>query len=276
MSVAEYSERRQGKNVSMSRKQAYLRTSDIAEAVGVHPNTVRMYEEWRFLPPIPRSAGNYRMFTEMHLDQMRLGHTILHWPYPGGKKLVVDLVRQAANGDLGGALEKAYTYLARVKAEIAQAETAADLLDHWAAGMAVESTANALSMTEAAELLDITKDALRNWERNGLITVPRNPQNNYRLYSAREIARLRVIRMLRQAGYSTMAILRMLLEFDDGQTTELRHVLDTPRSDEDLYHATDRWLSTLTEVQGRARASIEILHEMIHKQQHNPAAKDAK
>lgn len=245
----------------------FLRTSDIAKAVGVHPNTVRMYEEWRFLPPIPRSESNYRMFTEAHLDQMRLAHTILHWPYPGGKKLVVDLVRQSADGDLGGALEKAYTYLARVKAEIAQVETAADLLDHWAAGIAIESTAGALSMTEAAELLDVTKDALRNWERNGLISIPRNPKNNYRLYTAREIARLRVIRMLRNAGYSTMAILRMLLEFDDGQTTDLRKVLDTPRSDEDLYYVADKWLSTLTDVEHRARQAIEILHEMIRKQQ---------
>jgi hypothetical protein len=39
----------------------YLRTSDIAEAVGVHPNTVRLYEEWGFLPPIPRGpAGSPR------------------------------------------------------------------------------------------------------------------------------------------------------------------------------------------------------------------------
>lgn len=252
----------------MMMSQKFLTTSEIAEAVGVHPNTVRLYEELRFLPPIPRSAGNYRMFTAFHLDQMRLAYTILQWPYPGGKTLVAELVRQAANGDLGGALEKAYTYLARVKAEIAQAETAADLLEHWAAGRAVESTAKALSMTEAAELLDVTKDALRNWERNGLIVVPRNPQNQYRQYRAPEIARLRVIRMLRQAGYSTMAILRMLLEFDDGQTTELRSVLDTPRADEDVHYVTDRWLSTLSDVQRRARAAIDILHDMIRKQQH--------
>src|SRR5512136_2345896 len=90
-----------------------LRTSDLAGAVGVHPNTVRLYEAWGFLPPIPRSPTGYRMFTEAHLDQMRLGHTILHWPYPGGKTLVVALVKQAAHGDWGGALEKTYIYLAR-------------------------------------------------------------------------------------------------------------------------------------------------------------------
>ncbi|MBL7200262.1 MAG: MerR family DNA-binding transcriptional regulator [Anaerolineae bacterium] len=45
-------------------RRSYLRTSDIARAVGAHPNTVRLYEEWGFLPPIPRSPAGYRMYTE--------------------------------------------------------------------------------------------------------------------------------------------------------------------------------------------------------------------
>jgi DNA-binding transcriptional MerR regulator len=51
-------------------KSRTLRTSDAAKAVGVHPNTVRLYEEWAFLPPIPRS---YLLFTAVHLDQMWSG-----------------------------------------------------------------------------------------------------------------------------------------------------------------------------------------------------------
>jgi DNA-binding transcriptional MerR regulator len=35
----------------------YLRTSEITKAVGVHPNTVRLYERWGFLPPVPRSPN---------------------------------------------------------------------------------------------------------------------------------------------------------------------------------------------------------------------------
>ena len=34
----------------------HLRTSEVAQAAGVHPNTVRLYEEWGFLPPVPRSS----------------------------------------------------------------------------------------------------------------------------------------------------------------------------------------------------------------------------
>jgi DNA-binding transcriptional MerR regulator len=53
-------------------KSRTLRTSDVAKAVGVHPNTVRLYEAWGFLPPPPHSPSGYRLFIAAHLDQMRL------------------------------------------------------------------------------------------------------------------------------------------------------------------------------------------------------------
>ncbi len=80
------------------------------------------------------------------------------------------------------------------------------------------------------------------------------------------MGRLRVIRMLSRAGYSTMAILRMLLHLDQGKEGDLRQVLDTPRPDEDVYSAADRWLSTLAEQENRARQMVKQLEEMIQKQ----------
>ncbi len=72
--------------------------------------------------------------------------------------------------------------------------------------------------------------------------------------------------MLSRAGYSLSAILRMLIQLDRGETTDLRHALDTPRPDEDVYLASDRWLSTLTDQERRARTMIELVEEMIQAQ----------
>jgi DNA-binding transcriptional MerR regulator len=124
-----------------------------------------------------------------------------------------------------------------------------------------------VQISEAARLLGVTIDMLRNWERNGLIAVPRDPRNGYRLYGATEIGRLRVIRTLLRAGYSMMAILRMLLHLDRGQAGDLRLVLDTPPPDEDAVYATDRWLSTLAGQEQRARDLISQLEAMISKRQ---------
>lgn len=255
--------------MGINRRSRYLRTSDLARAVGVHPNTVRLYEEWGFLPPIPRSASGYRLFSEAHLDQMRLARTALRGPWPGKniKQSALTLVRRAASGDLGGALEQSYHHLALVQAERAQAEAAVELLERWAGGIAADATTVRQQIGEAARLLEVTSDTLRNWERNGLIKVPRHPRNGYRIYSAAEIGRLRVIRMLRRAGYSTMAILRMLLHLDKGRGGDLRQVLDTPRQDEDIFSAADQWLSTLTAFEQRAMDLIGQLEEMINKKQ---------
>ncbi len=247
--------------------EKHLRTSDIAREIGIHPNTVRLYEEWGFLPPVPRTGSGYRRFTEGHLDQMRLARTALQWPYPGGKEPVIDLVKSAAGDDFGRAMEMAYQYLANVRSERAQAEAAAAFLEQWATGQPADAISRPLRIGEAARRLNVTTDMLRNWDRNGLLDVPRNPENGYRLYGAAELGRARVIRMLRQAGYSVMAILRMLLAFDTGRDDNLREALDSPGPGEDVYNVADHWLSTLAGEEQRALDIIQLLAAMIAKAQ---------
>ena len=154
-----------------------------------------------------------------------------------------------------------------MRSERAQAESAADFLEHWAQGASADATAHPLRTADTARLLGVTIDALRTWERNGLVEVPRDPHNRYRQYGPTEIGRLRVVRMLRSAGYSLAAILRMLTQLDSGQTEGLRQVLDTPTPDEDIFFAADTWLSTLAEQENRAHQLISQLEEMLRKQQ---------
>src|SRR5215208_3963928 len=95
----------------------YLRTSDLAKAVGVHPNTVRRYVERGFLPPVGRSPAGYRRFTERHLDCLRLTRQVYGSWYPGKTifQSGLRLIQIAVSGDLGGALELAYHHLALVQ-----------------------------------------------------------------------------------------------------------------------------------------------------------------
>ncbi|MBN2502453.1 MAG: MerR family transcriptional regulator [Anaerolineales bacterium] len=243
--------------------QDFLRTSDIAKAVGVHPNTVRLYEQWGYLPAIPRSSSGYRMFTEEHQEQMRLAWLALKYPYPGGKRVVLDLVIAASKGDLGRALELAYDYLAQIRAEQAQTDAATVYLERWVEGAAPERLEHPLRIGETARLLDLTEHMLRNWERDGLIAVGRNPDNGYRQYTGADIGRLRVIRTLRKAGYSTMAILRMIYQLDGGDATNLRVALDTPGPNEDIVTVADAWMSTLAAQEQRALDVIAQLERMI-------------
>ena len=246
----------------------YLRTSDLAKAVGVHPNTVRRYVDRGLLPPVERSSSGYRRFTQRHLDCLRLASQVYCSQYPGKAihQSGIRIIQTTVSDNLGDALELACSHLALVQSERAQADLAAGLLERWAFGAPADAAIQLLQIGQVAHLLGVTIDILRNWDRNGLIDVPRDPSNGYRRYGAQEISRLRVIRMLSRAGYSLSAILRMLIQLDRGEKTDLRRALDTPRPDEDVYMASDRWISTLTDQEQRAHTIIALVEEIIQKQ----------
>ena len=55
----------------MTRKKGYYSISAVAEMVGLHQQTIRMYEREGFINP-KRSDGNTRMFTEEDVQQLEL------------------------------------------------------------------------------------------------------------------------------------------------------------------------------------------------------------
>jgi len=170
----------------------YLNTSRLARAVGVHPNTGRRYEQRGFLPPVNRSPAGYRRFTERHLDCLRLTRLVFSNLFPGRAiyESGLHIIHVTAGDDLGGALELAYRHLALVQSERAEADVAGDLLERWALGTPADATSQPLQIGQAARLLGISIDILRSWDRNGLIDIPRDPSNGYRLYGARELSLL--------------------------------------------------------------------------------------
>ena len=78
---------------------------------------------------------------------------------------------------------------------------------------------------EAADVLGVTIDILRNWELNGLFTIKRT-ENRYRVYTEEDMLRLKIIRSLRCANYSLFAILRMIRALSDDPQTNIREAID--------------------------------------------------
>ena len=55
------------------------RTSEVAEMIGIHPNTVRFYEKWGLITKTVREENGYRVFNDQHIYQIqvaRLGFEI--------------------------------------------------------------------------------------------------------------------------------------------------------------------------------------------------------
>lgn len=236
------------------------RTAEIAACIGVHPNTVRFYEAEGLLPPVPRDASGYRVFTDRHLVQLRLIRVAFRSEVLGSglRGVAASVLRQAASGDLPAAIETAEEYRTGLQGELARAEEAVEIVGHWhAAAPRVQPDLTVLGRGAAARSLDITEETLRNWERNGLVAVWRN-QDGYGIYDADVMARLKVIRALRGANYSTMAILRMLIRLTQGEA-DVRAAIDTPGKEEDIVLAADRYLSALREALQDAEEMLGML-----------------
>lgn len=48
------------------------KTAEVAAKIGIHPNTVRLYEKLELIPKPERLPNGYRIFTDFHIEQCRL------------------------------------------------------------------------------------------------------------------------------------------------------------------------------------------------------------
>lgn len=238
------------------------KTSEIAALIGIHPNTVRLYEDLNLIPKPERQANGYRIFTDFHLEQFRLARTAFQIEIlqNGLRKKIVQMVKASALGDFDTALSLVQEYVIQIRQECTNAEEAIKLAEHLIAGEP-QSNMLCLKRKEVSESLNITMDTLRNWEMNGLLTVKRK-QNGYRIYTDQDITRLKIIRSLRCANYSLEAILRMLLQLSRNPDTDIKQVLNTPKPDADIITVCDKLITSLSDAEHNAEKMICKLQEM--------------
>lgn len=167
------------------------RTAQVAQSIGVHANTVRLYAALGLIPKAQRRANGYRIFSDFHIEQFRLARMALQIEVlqNGLRKNIIEVVKTSAS------------------------------------------------------YLQISIDTLQNWEMNGLLTIKRR-QNGYRVYTAEDMKRLKIIRTLRCANYSPASILRMLNTLAIQPDTDIRQVINAPQEDE-MISVCDKLLLSL-------------------------------
>lgn len=198
------------------------KTLEIAQLIGIHPNTVRMYEDLELIPKPERQPNGYRVFTDIHVEQFRLARLAFQIEVlqNGLRRKIVRMVKTSAAGDYDTALKLTQEYLMQVREEIANAEEAIVIVKQILDGR-TEENIHAMKRKEVSEYLKISMDTLRNWEMNGLLTV-RRKRNGYRVYTDEDIKRLKIIRSLRCANYSLEAILTMLVQLSQDPEIDIK------------------------------------------------------
>lgn len=238
------------------------RTAEVASIIGIHPNTVRLYEELGFIPKPERKSNGYRIFTDFHIEQFKFARLALQVEVlqNGLRKKILQMVKASAAGDSNTALSLTEDYLQQIQQERSNAEEAIRVVKQILSGGVPESS-HLFRRKEVSEYLGISMDALRNWEMNGLLTVKRK-QNGYRVYTDADIQRLIMIRSLRCANYSLEAILRMLRQLSENPDTDIAVILNTPKQDSEIISVCDRLIVSLSIAEDNAYKIVSMLQDM--------------
>ena len=240
-------------------------TTNVAKIIGIHPNTVRMYEKWGLIPTAERKPNAYRIFTDFHIEQLKLARIAFQIEIiqNGLRKKVVEIIQLSAKRDFDNALKLADEYRSQIKREKTNAQEAIGIAKQILSGKSAERTL-LLKRKEVADYLDVSMDTLRNWERNGLLQVQRK-ENGYRCYTSDDIEQLKIIHTLRLANYSLESILRMLNALEDNPQVNIKQVLNTPQSDADIVSVCDRLIVSLKKAEKNAEKMINIILELKEK-----------
>ncbi|KIH96439.1 MerR family transcriptional regulator [Streptomonospora alba] len=212
---------------------ARLRTVDLARQAGVSTQQVRNHEAAGVLPPVRRTEAGYRVYDRGHLRAL-LAFRALAAGFGGERAHAI--MRAVHAGDVPLALR----LVDEGHADLHDQRVAADAVSG-AVGEAAEPYAGgrpepgpALRVGELAARLGVRASALRVWEAAGLVSPSREAGTRYRSYGPEEVRDARIVRMLRQGGYSFDRIRPVLDELRrTGGTGALRAAIGERRASHD-------------------------------------------
>lgn len=219
------------------------RTKEIAELVHVHPNTVRLYEEWGFISPVPREKNGYRCYNEIHVKQMQIARLAFRNEFIQNnlRKRATHMVLESGKEQFAAAQEAAQLYLQYLQQEHDYALQAMRLVEKLLQHSTKKVHTRTYNHQEVAKKLQVTQETIRNWERNGLFSVQRN-NRNHRIYTQADYEKLIMIRTLRSAHFS-IASIRLLFEQHKQKANkpiDIQKTLNSAAFMDEFLHVTDQ------------------------------------
>jgi DNA-binding transcriptional MerR regulator len=197
-----------------------FRPVDLARDVAISAASVRLYEREGFLPPVERSASGHRLYRTRHLHALRVSRTLMKgygWQYARR------VMREVHRGDIPAVMalvDAKHAGIDRGRSEVEAAIRALRLLsERLAKPPGPGELAGHLSFVrvgEAARLAGVRPSAVRFWEQEGLLHPRRDARSGYRLYDRDDVERLRIIIVLRDAGYRFDDMRLVLAELGGG------------------------------------------------------------
>lgn len=235
-------------------------TKQIANQVGVHPNTVRLYEKWRYISPVKRKSNGYRIYTEKHLEEMIIARIAFPGPYPVNSKSLFKMINAYINENYTAALNFAKSYKESVIDEQERSKEVLRILDQWHKGQYGTDKIIAVSRKSFASVNQVSVETIRTWERNGLYE-PEVNTSRYKKYSEFDFEKVQIIRMLRKRGFSIASLAQV---FNNKNKETLPSIfLEKIYINKESVSEADEWLSHIEEHIRRSEELIERIDNKI-------------
>lgn len=252
---------------------------EVSRLTGVKAGTIRFYESCGFIGPVERAANRYRIYRERQVFQVRVCRLVF-----GGyvnkrlRRESLKVLSASAQWNPAAYGRECANYRRAVEEEIARTKKAiafcrGQLLSReeiertkkeiaFCRGQLEreEEQAACYSKKQAAVLTGATPEAIRNWERNGLLG--QYEPYRRRLYGQEVLNRMYVIRLLLDIGYSMMAVKAYLQAYDREGPEEAERLLVSPGEDGDLLYRSDRYLEELQRLEEKTVCLERMKAEM--------------
>lgn len=194
-----------------------LRTSDLAQAGDISVQQVRNYEMNGLIPKAPRSQSGYRLYTQQHLAALQTVKSLVHGY---GWQRTSAIMQALHRGDISAALatiDERHAELTSKRRQMEQTLLALQTLAAQSDALHRSQSSQPIRVGAAAKLAGVRVSAVHFWEQQGMLHPLREQHSRYRLYDEHQMLRLRVVALLRDAGYLFNVIQLVLDELTAGQ-----------------------------------------------------------
>lgn len=213
---------------------ALLRPVDLARAVGLSSQSVRVYERLGFLPTSQRSVSGHRRYETVHLRAIEASR-LMQAGY--GWQSALTVMKHVHAGELEDALvvvDGCHARLHAQRQQVAQVLQALRIVftsTNPPGGHRWSWRQRPLYSGDVARMVGVTVPSVRFWEARGLLHPQRERSSGYRVYNREQITRLQVIALLRDAGYDLEKIGEVLSQLGDGRPEQALQAVERRRAD---------------------------------------------
>lgn len=240
-------------------------TAQIAKIINVHPNTVILYEKWGHIEEVKRKANGYRVFTERHLEQIKLARKLLNIDIIKIELKIksLDIIKSISQSNLELALNKAKNYLEYIQNQIRNDSIVIRESLIRLKTTNLNNTNNNFKTNEVAKKIGVTNDVLIYWENNGLLNIARNKKNKYRVYSEKDLIMGIFIKSLRELNYTASAVLKLINKIKFNNNKTLKEIIYNLDLEYDILGEFNKLLEPMRDIELSLKEVIQDIEMII-------------